>query len=331
MTYDFLAIGDIVTDHFIRLKEAEVSCDDKKERCTLSMRFADKIPFEFSEKIPAVGNAANAAVAAARLGVPSALRAYIGDDENGEECRKVLESEKVSTALLETQADTRTNYHFVLWFESDRTILIKHEIFNYTVPLFETAPRWVYLSSLGENSLPYHAALAETLARFPETKLVFQPGTFQIRLGAEALRDIYTRTDIVFCNKEEAGLITGNASGNPQDLLRAMHALGPKIVVITDGVRGAYAYDDQGAMWKVPVYPDSKEPYERTGAGDAFSGTVAAALALGKTLSEALLWGPINSMSVVGEIGAQKGLLTHEKIQELLKTAPSHYKLEPLL
>jgi hypothetical protein len=50
------------------------------------------------------------------------------------------------------------------------------------------------------------------------------------------------------------------------------------------------------------------------------------ALALGKSVSEALQWGPINSMSVVQEIGAQKGLLTRNKLEEFLKNAPAEYK-----
>ena len=78
------------------------------------------------------------------------------------------------------------------------------------------------------------------------------------------------------------------------------------------------------------MYPDSRAPFERTGAGDAFASTVAAALALGKPFQEALLWAPINAMSVVQEVGAQKGLLRREKLEEYLKAAPADYKLTSL-
>ena len=78
----------------------------------------------------------------------------------------------------------------------------------------------------------------------------------------------------------------------------------------------------------MPIYPHT--PFERTGAGDAFASTIVSALALGKNLLEALPWGPINSMSVVQEIGAQKGLLTLEKLEEYLKNAPADYKLRKL-
>ncbi|MCX6738802.1 MAG: PfkB family carbohydrate kinase, partial [Candidatus Parcubacteria bacterium] len=67
-------------------------------------------------------------------------------------------------------------------------------------------------------------------------------------------------------------------------------------------------------------------PYDRTGAGDAYSSTIAECLVLGKTLEEALLWAPINSMSVVQKIGAQEGLLHPEEIEEWLTKAPEGYK-----
>jgi len=59
---------------------------------------------------------------------------------------------------------------------------------------------------------------------------------------------------------------------------------------------------------------------------DLYLAKIFAALALGKTPLEALAWGPINSMSVVQEIGAQKGLLAREKLEEYLQNAPENYK-----
>ena len=99
--------------------------------------------------------------------------------------------------------------------------------------------------------------------------------------------------------------------------------------MITDGVRGAYASDGV-TIWFMPPYPDPKPPYERTGAGDAFSSTFVAALALGKNIEEALRWAPINAMSVVQYIGAQEGLLSRGKLEEYLERAPADYYPKPL-
>ncbi len=325
---DFFAIGDIVTEPFIKLKEAEIHCEKGAQGCKLCMAFGQKIPYESATLVPAVGNAANAAVSAARLGLASALRAYTGDDSYGSEMLQALKRENVSTEYMVTAAGKVSNYHYVLWFESERTILIKHETYDYEVPQIKAPPRWVYCTSLADNSIPYHHALMELLALYPDTRIAFQPGTFQIKTDAKELADVYSRSEIVFCNKEEAEHILKTTGVPPiQELLAGMHALGPKVVVITDGTNGAYAYDGK-IMWKIPMYPDSRGPYERTGAGDAFASTVVAALALGKPLEEALMWGPINSMSVVQDVGAQKGLLTRAQLEDFLSKAPTSYKLE---
>jgi sugar/nucleoside kinase (ribokinase family) len=320
---DFLAIGDIVTEPFIRLTDAEVYEKDGQQM--LGMRFGDKIPFESATPMPAVGNAANAAVAAARLGLRSALRTYIGGDAQGVECLERLTEEKVQTEYVVTDESKQTNHHFVLWFGNERTILVKHEDFDYEVPTLGHTPAWIYLSSLAANSLPYHHAIAELLALYPDIKLAFQPGTFQMSLGVEGLKPLYERANFFVVNVEEAARILKTPEERDiKTLLSSIAALGPKIVAITDGTNGAYAHDGTRYL-RIPMYPDTRGPFERTGAGDAFASTVVSALALGEPLDRALLWGPINSMSVVQDVGAQRGLLTREVIQKYLDEAPPEY------
>ncbi len=324
MNYDFLAIGDTVTDAFIRIKDASVHCDINRERCEICMRFADKVPYESVTIVPAVGNSANAAVGAARLGLTSALVSNIGDDYFGTECLDALKAEKISTDYIAVNKDRKTNYHYVLWYEDERTILIKHEEYDYTLPDIQS-PRWMYLSSLGENSLNFHETLEKYLRERPEIKLAFQPGTFQMKFGKDALSGIYKRSDVFFCNKEESQRILGTDEEDVKKLLKMMKDLGPKVAVITDGPKGAYSFDGEEALY-MRSYPDPAPPFERTGAGDAFSSTFTVALALGKSVREALMWAPVNPMSVVQQIGARAGLLTRAQIEEYLKKAPEDYK-----
>jgi ribokinase len=328
---DFFAIGDIVTEPFIRLKEAEVHCKINSDTCEICMRWGDKIPYDHFVLMPAVGNASNAAVAAARLGLSSALRAYVGQDRYGEDCLDVLKKEKVDISFMVKDPSRPSNYHYVLWYQTERTILVKHEEYDYRLPEIPPDVKWIYLSSLADNSLPYHLELAAWLENHPGTKLAFQPGTFQMKLGVEALKSLYNHTELFVCNKQEAERILNiGATEDKKALLDGVQALGPKIVVITDDRKGAYARSADGQYFFVPMYPDERAPFERTGAGDAFASSVTAALALGKAFEEALLWGPVNSMSVVQDVGAQKGLLTREKLEGYLKNAPAEYKLSAL-
>jgi sugar/nucleoside kinase (ribokinase family) len=177
--FDFISIGDIVTDAFIRLKDARVSNNPDGSKSELILRFGDKVPYEFMEEVRAVGNSANAAVCAARLGLKSAMITDLGDDHQGHECRATLQKNGVDTDFVKVHKDKKTNYHYVLWFEDDRTILIKHEDYERQFPELGNA-KWIYLSSIGENSLEYHDQIAEYLRKNQEVKLAFQPGTFQI-------------------------------------------------------------------------------------------------------------------------------------------------------
>ncbi len=326
--FDFIAVGDIVDDAFIKLKEASVYCDLDKEHCQICMRFGDKIPYDSVTVVPAVGNSPNASVSAARLGLKSALVTNLGKDKNGQEAIEALKENGVDVSLVTSHDGKKTNYHYVLWYGDERTILIKHELYDYKWPDIGS-PQWLYLSSLAENSLPYQHEIATYVKNHPTIKLAFQPGTFQIKLGYEALKDVYEVSEVFFCNVEEAKRILKVKESKIENLLKDVHNLGPKIVCITDGPAGAYAYDGNEA-WKMPIYPDPKPPLDRTGAGDSFSATFTSALALGKSLPEALSWGPINSMSVVQGIGAQEKLLTREELEKYLTEAPDNYRPEKI-
>lgn len=326
---DFMAIGDTTVDEFIRLKEADIACDDRRERCTISMPWGDKLPYDFSVRVPGVGNAANAAVAAARLGLSSGFVSNVGNDEYGEQVLASLRREGVDARHVAVNDGIPTNHHYVLWYGPERTILIRHEAYPYVIPEGFAAPKWIYLSSAGEKSEAFHADLAAWLLAHSETKLAFQPGTFQMDMGKEKLAPLYRATELVACNKEEAERILEIGETGIGELLDRMHDLGPKLVLITDGPNGAYASDGERKL-KVPMYPDPKPPLDRTGAGDATTSTFVAALALGCSLEEALLWGPVNSMAVVQEIGAQKGLLSREALEQHLAHAPAAYRVEAL-
>ena len=322
---DFLAVGDITTDAFIKLKDAHVHCNVDNTKCEISLPFGDKIPFEKVHVVKAVGNSANASVAAARLGLHSALNANIGNDQNGEDCVAELRRNNVDVRFIHRNGGKPTNYHFVLWYDVDRTILINHVEYDYKFPKLPKKPRWMYLSSLASNSYEHHIEISEYLQQNPEVKLAFQPGTFQMKLGINKLKDLYVRTEVFIVNVEEAQRILNNETRDVKTLLSELHAYGPKIVLITDGPKGAYMLDGEH-FYYMPIYPDPKPPVERTGCGDSFAATFVTAMALGKAPLEALVWAPVNPMQVIQYVGAQEGLLTMDQLQWWLERAPADYK-----
>ena len=329
--FDLICIGDITIDAFIRLKDAHLNCKLNHHTCELCLRFGDKVPFEFSKIINATGNAANASLTASRLGLKTSLVSNVGDDQNGLACRKDLSQNNIDISLVKVNKGKHTNYHFVLWYDVDRTILVNHIDYDYKLPKIP-ATKWIYLTSVGANSSSYHHDIIEHLKANPEIKLAFQPGSNQIRMGFNKLEEIYKRADVVIVNLEEAERILQsskhggpNFKTDPKSMLGYFHNIGIKLPVITDGPRGSYLFDGDH-YYHMPIYPDPKPPLERTGCGDAWSATFVSALALGKTPLEALMLAPINAMSVAQYIGAKEGLLKLDEMNWWLERAPNDYK-----
>ena len=126
---DFLAIGDTVIDAFIKLTDADrpdIRGTPDHEDYKICLPFADKIPYEEVYIVNAVGNAANAAVSAARLGLKSALVTNLGDDKHGKDCLESLKIDGVGTQYVKIKAGKKTYYHYVLLYKTELTILIKH-------------------------------------------------------------------------------------------------------------------------------------------------------------------------------------------------------------
>lgn len=324
--YDVISVGDVVTDAFIRLIDDQAEIIDKDGKKLLAMEFGSKLPFDHVEIIEAVGNSANAAVALAKLGLRSGFITNVGGDAHGRDMIAALHHSGVNTSLVRINHDKKSNYHYVLWYKEERTILIKHEDYDYQWPHLRPSetPKWLYLSSVSQHGIDYHDQISDYLDVNPDVKLAFQPGTFQMEAGVDRLRRIYQRSDVLVLNREEAVIVGGGNHDDVHDLINKLHDLGPKIVVVTDGPNGAYASDGNKRL-QMPLYPDPAPPKDRTGAGDAFASTFVAGIIHGKDMEEALKWAPINSMSVVQRVGAQTGLVTEYQLESYLKHAPEWY------
>ena len=322
-----IAIGDIFTDAFIKLRDDSARIDtDPDGTKRLSLPYGSKPAYDHVDIVKSVGPSPNASVSMSRLGLDVGLVAWLGDDQPGRESLEHLTKENIDTSLMVTQPNAKSSYWYVLWYQSDRTMLVKSEDYDYrwTDPVEE--PGWIYLSYIGENSWPFHEQLIGYLERHPNVKLVFQPGTYHFQWGVDKLAELYRNSYLVVMNREEAMSVTGKGYDSLRDLASGLHDLGPKIAVITDGPNGSYASYD-GKLVTIPNYPDPAPPLDRTGAGDAFASTIVAALALGESMDTALTWAPINSMSVVQKLGAQAGLLKLSELKGYLAEAPDNYKV----
>src|SRR5579862_1756189 len=107
---DVLSVGDVVTDAFIKLLDKEEKVEHQKDGETwLAIPFGTKIPFDFARVIAGVGNAANASVAMAKLGLNSGLVANVGSDKEGREIISALEDADVDTRFVHINPGHKSN------------------------------------------------------------------------------------------------------------------------------------------------------------------------------------------------------------------------------
>lgn len=321
--FDLLSIGDATIDTFMTPLESETMCSIDKKQCLIAFNYGDKIPVKNLE-FTIGGNAANNAVGTKRLGINSSIVLTLGQDSVGEMIVARLKTEGVDSTYVVQQPGTASNYSTIINYSGERTIFVYHAPRSYEFPVQLPPAPWVYLTSMGESFRPFYNHFIEWFAKNPSVKLVFNPGSWQLRGGYEAIKDVMSSTYMIYVNREESEKLTGfgESAGRERDLLIALNKLGPKICVITDGGNGSFAYDSiNGKFLKAGVLP--VDAYERTGAGDAFGSGCLSALIHGKTLDEALLWGTSNSASVIGYTGSQKGLLKLEEIDSWLARCKS--------
>ena len=302
--FDLMCVGDCTVDLFLEIHEAEVNCDLDPHECKLVLDFADKIPVTRLTKVVGAGNAANVAVGANRLGIKTALVTLIGDDSEGREMRQVFSDEGVAGDYVMTDSGKRSNLSVIINFRGERTILAYHEAREYRWPEVVQIG-WVYLTSAGKGFEKLYDEARGYVAKIG-AKLVFAPGSTQMRAGKEELRGTMEQADLMIVNKREAQELLGHETEVVGELLTGLRNWGPKTAIITDGERGSWADDGAGVKF---VGAEPAVTVERTGAGDAYAAGLVAGLIEGKNITEAMRWGSVNAASVIGQIGSRAGLL----------------------
>lgn len=316
--FDLISIGDAVIDTFVPLDEAEIMISPKDGESRLCLRYGGKIPTGPFEMLVA-GNAANNAVGASRLKMKVAIYTNVGFDVNGEKIKEVLKAEGVNVRYVIQNKEYPTNHHIVLDYDTDRTILVYHQPWKYVLPDIEKT-KWIYLTSLSPSYT--ETDIVMQIVHYLErtgAKMLYNPGTFQIKQGVKKNPRLLLLTEVFIVNKEEAGLILGverRTKVSIKRLLKGIHDLGPKQVIITDGSRGSYGFDGE-RYYQIGLFP--AKLVEMTGSGDAYATGCLAAYFYGYNLSEAMRWGAANSASVVERVGAQAGLLSYDEINRRLK------------
>ncbi|MEK7681089.1 MAG: carbohydrate kinase family protein [Patescibacteria group bacterium] len=315
--YNVITIGDAIIDTHVMIDNASVECDINKSNCKLCLNYAQKIPI--TDSFQSVGgNAANVAIGIKKLGLNSDILTSVGNDSNGKIVLEQLKHHGVPSDLVFTDEKSKTRYGIALNFKGERTILSYHQKRKYVFPEEMPETDWIYYSSLSDGFEDLQNKLVSFLKKHASIRLAFNPGSFQLKNSLNLVKEILPSVNLLIVNLEEAERIIGSTIQKEKGVVAILHKLlftGAREVVITDGAGGAWAGNEE-EIWYLKSFP--VDVVSKTGAGDAFSSGYLAARINGHDLSAALSWGIANSCAVIGQVGAQKGLLDQKGIKKMI-------------
>jgi len=260
------------------------------------------------------GKGSNQAVAAARLGAQVSFVARVGQDSLAEIGLKLWRAEGIDTSFISRDPDASTGV---------ASIFVDHEGHNVIVVTLGAndalkpmhvddaeeaiAGADVLLTQL-ESPLPT-VAHALQMARRHGVRTILNPAPAQ-PLDSSVLQYV----DILTPNEHELSIVTGVEDTGEASKRVFEHGVGALIVTV--GVRGANWYTPDGANDLVPAY--SVSTVDTVGAGDAFNGALAVALAEGKELPQAVAFANAAAAVSVTRPGAAASMGHRSEVEALI-------------
>jgi len=220
---------------------------------------------------------------------------------------------------------------FILNLDKDRIIFSHHSDERCAFDEKRLRDKFdvIYLGSMGDG---WEAAYEKVLsyAKSNNASIAFAPGSHQLGDINDVFLETLKNSKLLMCNMSEARKITDTKQltrEDPSETLRNLKSLGPEMLSITEGNKGAYAVDFSGNIFHIDALVI--DSHEKTGAGDAYASGFLAAIIKGKNASEAMVWGSVNAYSVMQETGAQNGLSNENQINEYI-VAHNNFKAKKL-
>lgn len=282
-----IVVGSINRDHLIRVEHAPAP--------------GETILADGMRRQPG-GKGANQAVAAARLGARVSMVGGVGDDPDGAELVAALAAEGVDTAAV-VVTDEPTGLALVtVQADGENSITVVPGA-NFALDPDRVADTVARLAGAGDVVVvqaelsPATMAAAVRAAASVSARCVLNLAPYR-----PVDDDVLAACDPIVVNESEAASLTGVRSADAAAMVTAVRRSAPSAVV-TLGARGA-AWSDTVGQGVVPAAPVDRV-VDTTGAGDAFVGALAAAIADGATLREATELGVRAGSFAVGAPGAQ--------------------------
>lgn len=269
------------------------------------------------------GKGTNLAVAAARQGKRVGLIAKLGPDLFANVALKLYADEGIDASFVVRDPDEPTGVALVFLEPSGENRIAVYRGANWRLTPAEVeaiAPRLGAARVLtAQLEIPDDAVAAGlALGRRRGLTTILNPAPARA-LPAAILAD----ADVLTPNEGEARMLLGLSPSDEalgmREIARQLLALGPRAVIVTLGAQGCLIVTPDAEPIHLPAHRVAA--VDTVGAGDAFNGGLAVALAEGKPLLESARWAGATAALSVMHVGAIPGLPRREQVARLL-TAP---------
>lgn len=308
--FDVLTVGSAVRDVFLISKAFRVVKDERfatgEGEC---VALGSKVEAQ-TIALATGGGATNTAATFATLGYRTAAVARIGSDSFGHEIADDLKARGVSTALLVKDAQRATAVSVLLTLPTGERTAVVHRGASAAwgaddIAWSKIRASWLYLTSVGDGQL---ASQFVSEAKRYGMSVAWNPGLAEMSAIRRSRFDALGMVDVLILNREEAGALFQKPAAEAKELLeRFLAHTDRQIVVVTDGMRGAFARQSQ-RRWHAST--TRVRSVSRTGAGDAFGSAFVAGLFKKLEIPHALQLATLNAQSVIQHVGAKAGILS---------------------
>jgi len=321
--FDVITIGSATLDVFVRSKGLEIERENgAKDIC---VRYGAKIPVD-ELYFESGGGGTNTAITFARQDLKTATIVKVADDFSGKKVIEDLRKEGVETSFIVIEKGGMTDYSTVLWApDGGRTILVyrgKTRVEVNEIPWRKLETKWFYITSVEGNLEVIENCKfppAGRAGKIENCRVAWNPGGAELA-QREKLLSLLEGITLLNLNKEEMMQLLGSEGEKWEvgQLLEKAAGLPCEYVVITDDRNGSYLHQKgQDFWWHCGVYQDVPK-YESTGAGDAFGSGLVCGLIKGFDMEKCLKLATANASSVVSRVGAKKGILKAEEVENWL-------------
>jgi len=264
------------------------------------------------------GKGANQAVAAARLGVPVRFIGAVGDDSFGAEARAALAAEGVDISGLATLHRVATGIALILVDAAGENVISVASGANRAIGPALVEAELARLGSLAgdvvlvANELsPAVVGMALRVARAAGARTILNPAPAD---GFDGL--LLEFVDLLTPNRGELAMLAGMDAAQLDPSVAARSLRVREATVVTLGAAGALLVPRSGDLQTVPsVHVDV---VDTTGAGDAFNGALAASLAQGLALPDAVRRAVTAGALATTRSGAREGMPTTAELEAAL-------------